>query len=978
MKRKLGILLALCMIILLLPGSASAAGNIASGLHDGGPIEWTLSDKGVLTISGNRSMQGEKRGKYAWQEYADKITRVVIGEGIPNIPDYMCYELPNLKSVQISSTVTRIGDSVFFRCPKLSEVTIPAGVTEMGTSVFRGCTGLKEIKFESGFSMDSIPESTFSGSGLTKITLPASVVTIESYAFSGCKNLKEIEYEDGCKLETIERYAFSGTGFTEVMLPPSVRTIYSEAYSDCKSLVEASLPEGVELLDGNLFRGSSVERISLPSSVKNVSNTAFNCFCPTYIINTSCDLSEEFRGNEYITTVIFGDQVKEISSYQFRDCENLSSVTLSNSIKTIDSGAFCNCTALKEISLPDGLETINNTAFASTGLTSIEIPDSVTVIGGYVFKSCTNLESVKLGKNTATIGVNAFEGCTSLAKINLDSVVSIGDKAFMGCTALTSFNLGKIENIGGWAFQDCTSLRTVVFPETLKKLVNADLFYGCTSLTEVELPDSLTIIPNAMFIGCASLKEITIPVGIKNVFNYVFSGCDAMEAIYFEGNAPTFEPNSFAKLTCDAYYPPNDPTWTEEVMQGYGGDITWYEAHEHIYSDDTVVTDPTCTDLGYTSRSCEICGKLQKFDYVDALGHNYGDPAFFSKEEGHHYECERCGYVKKEACTFDDGKLQTEAAPDALGAIKYTCAVCGGGYESYFPCRIFGATRYDTAYMVADYLKENQDEGKFRSVVVANGDDFADALSGSYLANQKNAPILLVKNRNKEINLVKDYIKANLTPGGTVYLLGGVNAVPKAMESGLEGFNVKRLAGATRYETNLEILKEAGISGNDILVCTGLDFADGLSASAVNKPILLVKDSLRATQVNYLKTLGTKNFYLIGGTNAVNTRIENALKTYGTTQRIEGATRYYTSVNIAKTFFPNAKTAVLAYAQNFPDGLSGGCLACSMNAPLILTANGKQAPAVAYAKEAGITGGAVLGGTGLIPDKVANAIFQIS
>ena len=292
--------------------------------------------------------------------------------------------------------------------------------------------------------------------------------------------------------------------------------------------------------------------------------------------------------------------------------------------------------------------------------------------------------------------------------------------------------------------------------------------------------------------------------------------------------------------------------------------------------------------------------------------------------------------------------------------------------------RIFGSNRYNTALAAADQLKENLGVEKFENIVVACGTDFADALSGSYLANQKNAPILLVKNRNKEINLVKDYIKSNLTPGGTVYLLGGVNAVPKAMESGLEGFNVKRLAGATRYETNLEILKEAGISGNDILVCTGLDFADGLSASAVNKPILLVKDSLRATQVNYLKTLGSKNFYLIGGTNAVNKRIESALAAYGTTQRIEDATRYYTSVNIAKTFFPNAKTAVLAYAYNFPDGLSGGCLACSMNAPLILTANGKQDPAVAYAKEAGITGGAVLGGTGLIPDKVANAIFQIS
>ena len=94
--------------------------------------------------------------------------------------------------------------------------------------------------------------------------------------------------------------------------------------------------------------------------------------------------------------------------------------------------------------------------------------------------------------------------------------------------------------------------------------------------------------------------------------------------------------------------------------------------------------------------------------------------------------------------------------------------------------------------------------------------------------------------------------------------------------------------------------------------------------------------------------------------------------------RIEGATRYYTSVNIAKTFFPKTDVAVLAYAQDFPDALSGGPLACSMDAPLILTNGGKQAPAVAYGKEAGLTTGAVLGGPKLITDGVAKAVFQMS
>jgi putative cell wall-binding protein len=292
--------------------------------------------------------------------------------------------------------------------------------------------------------------------------------------------------------------------------------------------------------------------------------------------------------------------------------------------------------------------------------------------------------------------------------------------------------------------------------------------------------------------------------------------------------------------------------------------------------------------------------------------------------------------------------------------------------------RVFGATRYDTAFDAANMLKERLGVQKFETIIVACGTDFADALSGSYLANQKNAPILLVRSRNQEINQVKAYIKANLKTGGTVYLLGGVNAVPKSMETGLEGFTVKRLAGATRYETSLAILKEAGVGNKDILVCTGKNFADGLSASAVNMPIMLVKDSLTATQKAFLQGLNGNKIVIIGGTVAVNTRIENALKAYGTVERIEGATRYYTSVNIAKKYFPNATTMVVAYADNFPDGLSGGPLAYSLNAPLILTMNGKQAVAASYAQEKKISSGVVLGGTTLISDKVVKTIFRMS
>lgn len=291
--------------------------------------------------------------------------------------------------------------------------------------------------------------------------------------------------------------------------------------------------------------------------------------------------------------------------------------------------------------------------------------------------------------------------------------------------------------------------------------------------------------------------------------------------------------------------------------------------------------------------------------------------------------------------------------------------------------RLYGSDRYATSLKAADALKEELGVSKFNCVVIASGVDFADALSGSYLANQRNAPILLVRNNKSTMNNVKEYIKNNVAPGSTVYLLGGTNAVPAAMESGLDGYIIRRLSGATRYDTNLAVLYECGVgAGSDIIVCTGKDFADGLSASAVNKPVLLVKDSLTTYQKSYLSLAKGGKIYVIGGTNAVKTKIENELANYGTVTRISGNTRYETSVNIAKTFFGNTDCAVIAYGQNFPDGLSGGTLACSLNAPIILTSDAKRSIASDYTVSKGIKSGYVLGGTGLISDTSVKQIFS--
>lgn len=290
-----------------------------------------------------------------------------------------------------------------------------------------------------------------------------------------------------------------------------------------------------------------------------------------------------------------------------------------------------------------------------------------------------------------------------------------------------------------------------------------------------------------------------------------------------------------------------------------------------------------------------------------------------------------------------------------------------------------GADRFETSFKVADAIKKYSGENKFRFVIVASGANFADALAGSYLSCWYGAPILL-SYKEKQNNQVKDYIKANLAENGTVFILGGESAVPKSMEVGLEAYEVIRLAGDNRFLTNLKILEKTKIpEGAPILVATGSNFADSLSASAVGLPILLVHKKLTAEQKAFLaKAADSKKnpIIILGGKNAVNETVEGEFKALGfNVERLAGDNRFQTSIMIAEKFFDRPNTAVLAYAGNYPDGLCGGGLAVWIGAPLILTMDKQVAVAAEYAKKVGIKRTVTLGGEGLISDAAVNTIL---
>ena len=290
--------------------------------------------------------------------------------------------------------------------------------------------------------------------------------------------------------------------------------------------------------------------------------------------------------------------------------------------------------------------------------------------------------------------------------------------------------------------------------------------------------------------------------------------------------------------------------------------------------------------------------------------------------------------------------------------------------------RVSGATRYETGYKVADELKAVLGVEKFEAVVVATGKNFADALAGSYLAVEKNAPILLTNGKDANIAELHTYIKANVTAGGKVYILGGEGAVPKTVDA-IEGYDVVRLYGDSRYDTNLAILKEAGISGDSVIVATGKTFADSLSASAAKLPILLVKPNAALNDAQKEVLAGMKNIYIVGGEGAVSAAYEAELKEFGTVTRVFGDSRYDTSVEVAKTFCKDVDMAVVASGKNFPDGLCGGPLAAALNAPLVLTKDGGTDAAAGYVEENGIASGYVLGGTGALADATVVEVFNL-
>ena len=255
--------------------------------------------------------------------------------------------------------------------------------------------------------------------------------------------------------------------------------------------------------------------------------------------------------------VAYGDRLYTVTSIggrAFNCCKGLSSVTIGNSVTSIGMYAFNLCGGLTSVTIPNSVTEIGGSAFnGCTGLTSVTIPNTVTKIGVAAFVFCTGLTSITIPNSVTKICSSAFRNCTGLTSITIgNSVPEIGGSVFDGTLWYDNqpdgvVYLGKV----AYRFKGEIASGTPIVVKEGTVSINSQAFEGCTGLTSVTLPNSVTRIGYDAFRGCTGLTSVTIPNSVTSIGELAFGGCSGLKKVYSLNPVPPVI-RSYAFIYCDA------------------------------------------------------------------------------------------------------------------------------------------------------------------------------------------------------------------------------------------------------------------------------------------------------------------------------------------------------------------------------------------------------------------------------------------
>lgn len=373
---------------------------------------------------------------------------------------------------------------------------------------------------------DSTVEVTndYSYSILDSITVPAkvridgivyTVTGIGKTAFAYFSNLTNIELPS--TLTSIGQSSFDGcAGLQNIKIPSSVRTIEERAFNDCSGLLIVDIPSGVNYIGEYAFcRCHKLQSIEIPSTVTKIGKMAFfesNAVTPRLLIYDNGKKCYGWVGDaKACVDIKIPEGVEEIGSYAIPYGNGLTSLEIPSSVTKIEKSAFSYCTGVKaDLLIYDNGTKCYGWLGDNDLCTDVVIPDGVKEIGDEAFYYCTKMTNIEIPSSVTQMGDFAFYNCYNLESVAIpSSVISIGNNIFDHCSALQNVSLSSgLKNIGISAFSNCFSMESIEIPSSVT-FIGEKAFLECTRLNVViDNSKENVMVETDSFAGCKSVTYL--------------------------------------------------------------------------------------------------------------------------------------------------------------------------------------------------------------------------------------------------------------------------------------------------------------------------------------------------------------------------------------------------------------------------------------------------------------------------------------
>lgn len=570
---------------------------------------------------------------------------------------YLYVDFGLITDLVVPSDRTQIKAYTFYGCSTLTSVTIPSGIAAVGKDAFGGCTELTGVfitDLQAWYEIDFASEQAnptyyanhlyLDGAPVTELTPPEDITQIKDYSFINCQDITVVALGDS--ITGVGVSAFSGcSSITEVAIGKNLIQIGENAFFECENTQKVHVPDMAswsQIKFANKYStpvrsqtsfyvgGLMLQEIELPYGTPAIFalNYANNYCLKRIVIPDTVTFIETtaFENCGNLTEIVWGNGLQVIDAYAFPSCTSLSSLILPDSVTYIGGFAFANCSNLRELKISDGVTSLDDSVFQQCkNLTDVTLPANLEYLGSAVFVNCDSLEKIVLPDTVTAIGCSTFYGCDSLRDITIpDGVIQIGEGAFYGCTNLNSLSIpdsvmilgarqyetldkgylefyengvymgnennpyhalvGLVDKnitefsihpqtkvLGGGVFYNCTGLTEITLPEGIVSIcdgafercvnlrtvvmgdeisyIGQEAFYNCTSLTSFVVPRKVSVIESYAFSKCTGLRTITLPQGLNVINECAFYGCTDLETITLPSQVETIELSAFKDCT---------------------------------------------------------------------------------------------------------------------------------------------------------------------------------------------------------------------------------------------------------------------------------------------------------------------------------------------------------------------------------------------------------------------------------------------